>query len=156
MTGAVVDNVPGMSTKDLATVCREGAESFVAGMTKAGVQYRFDFSVASASRLDTLIDVLLSADPIADDYQLLMGLYVGEVLVRHLGGQWVEDGTLMQAAIDLPKGRAFPLEKIRKRVAYGRSDSIDSWIHELSVGPPRSDDEAQRRGWRRVSRRPRN
>jgi hypothetical protein len=62
-----------------------------------------------------------------------MGLYVGEILVRHPGGRWTEDTTKMQPAVDLPGGRVYPTVRILGRVADAHGESIEDWIRELSA-----------------------
>jgi len=142
-----------MSDADLALSCTRGAEALVDGLRRDSGITALDFSIASAEKVDNLIDTLLSADPIPEQMQLLIGLYVGEILVRNLGGQWVPNAQFMQPAVKLPTGFAFPIEKVKTRIAKGPGDSVETFVSQMAIGPPTTKDDAARRGWR-LRRRP--
>jgi hypothetical protein len=49
------------------------------------------------------------------------GVYVGEALRRHHGGQWRLDGALV---LDMGKAKTAPLAKVRKRIVDGPADNV--------------------------------
>lgn len=115
----------------------------------------FDYSVRSAIALDNFIDLLLgTGDPIPDLHQMGMGAYLGEVVRRRVGGEWVA----------MPKGptpgdpgllingiSVLPFEKVRKRVALGSSNSLGYFVQELttSIGLPSAERESRWSKYRR-------
>lgn len=60
----------------------------------------------------------------------MWGIYIGEVIRRHYGGQWSpgEDGTL---ALLIGEARAYPIAKARKRIVDGPSDNIRYYFSSM-------------------------
>ena len=116
----------------------------------------FDYSVESAVALDNFIDLLLSTgDPISDLQQMGMGAYVGEILRRNVGGEWIampEGPTPDDPGLSLNGVGILPFEKIRKRVALGPSNSVGYFVQEMvsSVDLPAPERDAR---WSRFRRR---
>ena len=91
----------------------------------------FDYSEESVAQLDDWADQLW--DPAGprpgeaelDSYSKLMGAYLGEVIVRHIGGRWIWAKDPKQPAVELEAGKnALVLNKAYKRQLNGRSDSF--------------------------------
>jgi hypothetical protein len=60
----------------------------------------------------------------------LWGIYIGEVIRRHYGGQWSqgEDGTL---ALLIGETKAYPIAKARKRIVDGATDNIRYYFSSM-------------------------
>ena len=58
------------------------------------------------------------------------GIYIGEVIRRHYGGQWSqgEDGTL---ALLIGETKAYPIAKARKRIVDGATDNIRYYFSSM-------------------------
>ena len=119
-------------TDELSEKMRSLAEILVRTAGAQGVDW-LDFSVESAGRLDDLIDEWWPPKPRLDDYESMIpaiGAYIGEILVRDTGATWVEapEG---EAGVELGGTLAFPLTKVAKRFANGRSHSIGHFTREI-------------------------
>jgi hypothetical protein len=119
------------------------AETLARIMAENGKPNVFDFSEASVAALDATIqsDWAPGTKP-SDQTVGLMGAYLGEVLVRNLGGTWVRSGNNPEPGIQLSGGDvAFPLTKVRKRVQLGQEHDLAYFYQELSAyvqeGPAR-------------------
>lgn len=90
-----------------------------------------DFSPQSLAALDDFISQTFegpNASPAPGSMQVDVGAYVGEVVRRHVGGRWVEDGSLRDLAGDVAE--VHPIGKARKRFANGSQDSL-AWFYEV-------------------------
>ncbi|WAZ23676.1 hypothetical protein STRCI_005035 [Streptomyces cinnabarinus] len=120
--GQVDGPVPG------ASEMRGYTAAFVARVT-ARSRLPLDYSVASLRVVDFLIDGLRKggADPDRAGETLFgLGAYVGEVLVRRAGAQWVDYDDRQRAyfgqpvGVRMPDGRVWnPLGKVRNRFESG-------------------------------------
>ncbi|CCK27915.1 hypothetical protein BN159_3536 [Streptomyces davaonensis JCM 4913] len=120
--GQVHGRVPG------ASEMRAYTAAFVARVT-ARSRLPLDYSVASLRVVDFLIDGLRKggADREQADRTLFgLGAYVGEVLVRRAGAQWVDYDEPQRAyfgqpvGVRMPDGRVWnPLGKVRNRFESG-------------------------------------
>ena len=96
----------------------------------------FDYAEETVPLLDDWADRLWDpAGPRPGEAELdsnsrLMGAYLGEVIIRHLGGQWAllsHDG-MQQPVVRLSGGQqAWVLNKAYKRQVNGRSDSFEAF-----------------------------
>lgn len=101
-----------------------------------------DFTPASLQVLEGVLtelhDVLRTAPPEdrPTDQQIEMaakiwGVYVGEVVRRHLGGKWsVSEGVLQ---LEINDARIFPLRKVQKRLIDGPGDAIPFYFHAMQA-----------------------
>ena len=114
---------------------RRMADLFVGAAAKFGVT-SFDYSERSIGDLDDWADRLW--DPAGpqpgpaelDSSAKTMGAYLGEVIIRNLGGRWVwvEAEGMSQPAVALPGGgNAMVANKAFKRQLNGRDDSFDAF-----------------------------
>lgn len=113
--------------------------------------YRADFSPHSLSEIDRFFDDhsvngtakpggLLSQD--LGPRLFAIGSYIGEVVRRSVGGEWVGDDADPEAEITvelhLPDGsRCWPIQRVMKRFRNGPEDGIAFWAYGvgLQVGP---------------------
>ncbi len=109
--------------------------------------YRADFTPASLWEIDRFFDEQSRAGTAKPDGFLAqdlgrrlfaIGSYIGEVVRRSLGGEWIGDETDPQAEIDIelqcPDGtRCWPVQRAIKRFKNGPEDSIAVWGHALGV-----------------------
>jgi len=123
--------------------------------------YKADFTPASLWDIDRFFDEH-SKDGKASPGGLLseqlgsrlfsLGSYVGEVVRRHKGGQWVGNDSDPQVEINvelqLPDGtKCWPVQRVMKRLKNGSEDGIAVYGHGLGldVGPkPR---ESEKKPW---------
>jgi hypothetical protein len=121
-----------MSTVDERVPCagdmRSSAAGFVARVT-ARNRLPLDYSVASLRVVDFLIDGLRKGGAVRErvrDPLFGLGAYVGEVLVRRAGAEWVDFDADQRAyfgqpvGVRMPDGRVWnPLGKVHNRFDLG-------------------------------------
>ena len=101
-----------------------------------------DFTPASLQAVENVLaqlhDVLRTAPPEdrPTDQQIEMaakiwGVYVGEVVRRHLGGKWTLSEGVLQ--LDVNDARIFPLRKVQKRLIDGPGDAIPFYFNGLKA-----------------------
>jgi hypothetical protein len=112
---------------------RQQAGAFLSIMDEMAPQVGLDYSVDSLQRLDQFIsehfesvDVNMVGESMASG----IGYYLGEVITRHLGGHWCEDGTPAIEGIG-PLELVYPLEKVQQRFQNGKKDSLAWYYHGL-------------------------
>ena len=100
---------------------RQLAEDFVTTTAVHGMGLGWE--AADASRLDALCDELLSTNPsdsVRESFSVMMGAYLGELLVRTGGGRWAFVPKVKAFGVTMPHGlRAFPMTKVAKRLDLG-------------------------------------
>ena len=125
----------GTIKEDIAT----GSEWIAKALSSSG--YRADFSPQSLWEIDRFFDDhtqngaakpggLLSQD--LGSRLFAIGSYMGEVVRRKIGGDWVGDDTTAQAEVlvelRLPDGtRCWPVQRAMKRFKNGAEDGIAAW-----------------------------
>jgi hypothetical protein len=124
------------------------AETFVSIVSDIAPGLELDFSADSIRTLEDFIAT--SFDPPGSSYvpeslAVGVGCYVGEVVVRTLGGQWSPDGGAEVRGI----GRVnctFPVQKAQRRFANGPEDSL-AWYYQVlahyAVGEERATGDEQ-------------
>ncbi len=116
--------------EDIGDEMRKLAAAFV----KAGAEEGevLDYSESSLARVNNMIDELWG-DPetgkaeerFLETMAPVVGAYVGEVIVRDLGGSWKLDPEEGIPAVRSPTGvRAFPVAKAEKRFLNGHEDDL--------------------------------
>jgi hypothetical protein len=122
-----------------------GAEWIAGALNSSG--YRADFSPEGLWEIDRFFDDqsrggaakpggLLSKD--LGQRLFAIGAYVGEVVRRNLGGDWVGDDADAQVeinvALHLPDGtRCWPVQRVIKRFKNGAEDSVAAWASGIGV-----------------------
>lgn len=114
-----------------ATYSQEAA-TFVALMRDLMPRLQLDYSAASMQALEALIAEQF--DPpgstfVGDQLPFSIGCYVGEVIVRTLGGAWNSEGKPEINQLG-PIKAIFPMQKVVKRFTNGPEDSL-SWYYTL-------------------------
>lgn len=113
---------------------QEEAGTFLSTMGEMAPQIRLDYSVESLQRLDQFISEHFdnnSAKEVGETLPLRIGSYVGEVIVRHLGGHWNEQGQPEINDVGLIDV-IYPLEKAQKRFQNGKEDSLAWYYHSIA------------------------
>jgi hypothetical protein len=96
-----------------------------------------DFSEASIALLEAAVeevDDLTPGGDSAENIDLLSwvwGSYIGEVLRRQVGGEWLEWEDEYGQAIVLQSGKfkVFPHDKVRKRFINGKEHNLEAYYH---------------------------
>ncbi len=90
----------------------------------------FDYSEAGIRDLDDWVDNLWDpSGPRPTEAELdtntkLVGAYLGEIIIRNIGGQWVMANDPRQPAVEIKPGRvALVLNKVYKRQVNGTQES---------------------------------
>lgn len=109
------------------------AGNFLTIMDEMAPQIRLDYSVDSLQRLDQFITEHF--DPpgskfVGETLPVGIGCYVGEVIIRHLGGHWNAEGKPEVNDIG-PVKAIFPIDKAIKRFKNGREDSLAWYYHSI-------------------------
>lgn len=118
----------GRNNKDLPETQRRVAETFVStAVNLAGVD--FDYSEASVDWLESFVDGLWDPQVTPTEAELdnltkLMGAYLGEVMIRNVGGTWAWSQERAMPTIEASRGTAFVLDKVYKRQVVGRQESL--------------------------------
>lgn len=77
------------------------------------------------------------------------GAYVGEVVLRTMGGKWVADPTStggVQPAVLVDGARGFPVTKVWKRLTESESDTLSGYCRALRFVLERQAEERSKRG----------
>jgi hypothetical protein len=107
------------------------AASFVAIVGDIAPGLELDYTAGSVRSLEDFIATKF--DPPGSSYvpeslAVGVGCYVGEVVVRTLGGRWNPDGSA--EVLDIGRVNCtFPIQKAQRRFANGPDDSL-SWYYE--------------------------
>lgn len=113
---------------------QQEAGTFLSTMGEMAPQIGLDYSVDSLQRLDQFISEHFdgkSTQEVGETMLLRVGSYVGEVIIRHLGGHWNEEG-LPEINEVGPLDVVHPLEKAQKRFQNGKADSLAWYYHSLA------------------------
>jgi hypothetical protein len=108
------------------------AASFVAIVGDIAPGLELDYTADSVRSLEDFIAT--SFDPPGSSYvpeslAVGVGCYVGEVVVRTLGGRWSPDGSA--EVLDIGRVNCtFPIQKAQRRFANGPEDSL-AWYYEV-------------------------
>ena len=115
-------------------------------LSKTRFQVDLDYTVDSLQLLEQLFDRVQYSMPDPESTETtglltrLWGGYFGEVMRRHLGGEWLLWKDEHGRAIALQVGRAtiFPLNKVKKRLERGAGHNIWEFYQELSAALSKS------------------
>lgn len=106
--------------------CTQEADTFVSIMRSMAPDIQLDYSAESITLLEQFIAA--NFDPpgskfVGDSLPAGVGCYVGEVIIRTLGGQWAPGGLPEIHQIGSVQ-KTFPLAKAEKRFQNGPTDSL--------------------------------
>jgi hypothetical protein len=115
-------------------------------LTSSG--YRADFSLASSKEVERFFSEHANEDGGARPGGLLdedlgqrlfgLGAYLGEVLIRNLGGEWVTDDSdpegEINVAVRLRDGSlVWPVQRVMKRLAAGECESVHAYVAVIAA-----------------------
>jgi hypothetical protein len=112
----------------------EEAGNFLSVMGEVASELRLDYSVESLQRLDQFIAENFEpagSKAIADSLPQGIGCYVGEVIIRNLGGEWSEEDKPEIVGIAALEPIQ-PIEKAHRRFQNGRQDSLAWYYHAIA------------------------
>jgi hypothetical protein len=113
---------------------QQEAGEFLTIMDEMAPQIGLDYSVESLQRLDQFISEHFDAPntkEVSDALTLRIGCYLGEVIIRHVGGQWNGEGK--PEINDLgPIEAIYPLERAQLRFQNGKKDSLAWYYHSVA------------------------
>lgn len=120
-----------MTTSDPARYAQE-AETFVSIMRSMAPALSLDFSPASIAALETFIADRF--DPpgskfVGESLPVGVGCYVGETIIRTVGGQWQANGEV-QGMSGIT--RIFPIAKAQQRFQNGPVDSLTHYYQTVA------------------------
>ena len=123
-----------MAAPDQQSRYQTEAGTFLSTMDEMAPQVGLDYSVDSLQRLDQFITEHFEppgSKPVAETLPVGIGCYLGEVIIRHIGGYWNEDGEPQIDGLE-PMEAILPIEKARKRFENGRQDSLSWYYHAIA------------------------
>jgi len=109
------------------------ADRFIDMMRSVAPKVALDYSLKSVSSLEDWIRERFDppgSQHVPDVLVVDLGSYIGEVIIRSIGGHWNSSG---YAEIN-EAGRVevvLPIQKVRKRFANGIEDSLDRYIQVI-------------------------
>lgn len=121
------------ASPDRALDYRHEAGVFLSTMDEMAPQLGLDYSVESLQRLEGFISEHFEPpgdQAVGETLLVGIGSYLGEVIVRHLGGQWDPDGRAEIHGVGSGEP-VFPLERVRRRFENGRQESLVWYYHAL-------------------------
>ncbi len=108
-------------------------ETAVSAAKTLGIQ--LDFTPASLKTLDDAVDTFFEpGGPVIAPTIMTFGAYLGEVVIRNLGGRWRPSESWEDAAIvDLgPIAELYPMRRMAKRMQEGRENSVEFWYETVA------------------------
>jgi hypothetical protein len=113
---------------------QQEAGEFLTVMDEMAPQIGLDYSVDSLQRLDQFISEHF--DPpntkvVSEALTLRVGCYLGEVIIRHLGGEWNEDGKPEINHLG-PVEAIYPIERAKQRFENGKQESLSWYYHAIA------------------------
>ena len=123
---------PGRASSERPSPFRDEAATFVEIMRELAPEVQLDYSPASLQSLEEFIASRF--DPpgsafVGESLPVGVGCYLGEVVIRNLGGRWSADGAAHVVGVGGVE-RTYPIGKARKRFANGPEDSL-AWFYEV-------------------------
>lgn len=113
---------------------QQEAGTFLSIMDEMAPQLRLDYTVESLQRLDQFITENFEpagTKPVGETLPVGIGCYMGEVIIRHLGGHWNENGEPEINNIG-PVEAIYPIDKAIKRFKNGKEDSLAWYYHSVA------------------------
>ncbi len=133
-----------MAPQDLSQIMQSYAEQAVAAAREH--QIELDYSEESLKQVENILDRLdhplaegapgaaasaAPADAQTEDLCKMWGGYLGEVVRRRWGGEWVLEsypgGNVLTVALSTPGGTVFPSLKIYRRLSQGAGENVWSF-----------------------------
>jgi hypothetical protein len=130
-----------MAPQDLNQIMQSYAEQAVAAAREFEIQ--LDYSEESLKQVENILERMHSPTPggarggaasaaptdaETEDLCKMWGGYLGEVVRRRWGGEWVLEtypgGNVLTVALSVPGGTVFPSMKIYRRLSQGAAESV--------------------------------
>ena len=134
-----------MPPQDLSEVMQSYAEQAVAAAAREH-QIELDYSEESLKQVENILERLhqpvpgvapgaaagpAPTDSATEDLCKMWGGYLGEVVRRRWGGEWVLEtypgGNVLTVALSTPGGTVFPSLKIYRRLSQGGAENVWSF-----------------------------
>ncbi len=116
-----------------ASQYRDEAGTFLSIMDEMAPQIRLDYSVESLQRLDQFISEHfepIGEKNVGETLPTGIGCYLGEVIVRNLGGYWNKEGKPEINGLGQIDA-VFPIEKALRRFEGGKQEALAWYYHSL-------------------------
>jgi hypothetical protein len=113
---------------------QQEAGTFLTIIGEMAPELGLDYTVESLQRLDQFIAEHFdppNSKHVGETLPVGIGCYVGEVIIRNLGGHWNADGQPEINDIG-PVQSIFPIDKAIKRFQNGREDSLAWYYHTIA------------------------
>jgi len=130
-----------MAPQGLSEIMQSYAEQAVAAAREQQIQ--LDYSEESLKQVENILERLdapisgggrasaAPADADTEDLCKMWGGYLGEVVRRRWGGEWVLEtypgGNVLTVALSVPGGTVFPSMKIYRRLSQGAAENVWSF-----------------------------
>jgi len=132
-----------MPPQDLSQVMQSYAEQAVATAARE-FEIELDYSEESLKQIENILERLdapiaggapgaaaAPSDAATEDLCKMWGGYLGEVVRRRWGGEWVLEtypgGNVLTVALSVPGGTVFPSMKIYRRLSQGAAENVWSF-----------------------------
>ncbi len=126
-----------MPPQDLSQIMQSYAEQAVAAAAREH-QIELDYSEESLKQVENILERLdaplagdAPTDAATEDLCKMWGGYLGEVVRRRWGGEWVLEtypgGNVLTVALSTPGGTVFPSLKIYRRLSQGAAENVWSF-----------------------------
>ncbi len=96
---------------------------------------RLDFTPGSLKVLDDAVDKFFEpGGPVIAPTIMTFGAYLGEVVVRNLGGRWRPSESWEDAAVvDIGQvAEVYPMRRMAKRMQEGPENSVEFWYETIA------------------------
>lgn len=121
---------------EVAAAMARLADAFVAGGASDGQP--LTFAPEDAYALDAVVDRYLATLPGYDGrrgYAFSLGAYLGELVIRVVGGHWTRDEVTGQPGVLLPSGRmSLPMDETAHRLEVGMSRGLAAFVEACADG----------------------
>ena len=130
-----------MAPQDLSEIMQSYAEQAVAAALEFEIQ--LDYSEESLKQVENILERLngsipggtaasaAPSDSSTEDLCKVWGGYLGEVVRRRWGGEWMLEtypgGNVLTVALNTPGGTVFPSMKIYRRLSQGGAENVWSF-----------------------------
>lgn len=118
-------------TGDVAALLQDSAAKFLSAVEKK-FDLKLDYSEPSLYAVDFLLTLFFKERRGSDLAASLIGSYLGEVVIKNLGGKWnPEDASVVK--IGRMKGVAYPFRQAKNRLQKGLGEACTAWYAGLKM-----------------------
>lgn len=112
---------------------QQEAGAFLTTMDEMAPQVGLDYTVESLQRLEQFVSEHFDSAGskfVAETLPMGIGCYLGEVIIRNLGGHWNPEGKPEVNNIG-PIAAIYPIEKAKLRFENGKKESLAWYYHSI-------------------------